>query len=147
MRIYEIMFIVDPNAPDEAIDSIIAQVEGVIRDAGGSVDKIDKWGKRKLAYRVRRREEGYYVVIRYSVPRTEAVKEIERRLKVHELVLKYLTVRMDEKLKWLEKRKKAREKRALKKPAPAAAGVRMPGEPAPVSPGEPAPASEEEGVR
>lgn len=144
MRIYEIMFIVDPNAPDEVIDSIIAQLEGVIRDGGGSVDKVDKWGKRKLAYRVRRREEGYYVVLRYSVPRTEVVKEIERRLKVHEQVLKYLTVRMDEKLKWLEKRRKAREKRALKKPpASAVAGVRMPGEPAPVIPGEPLPASEE----
>lgn len=145
MRIYEIMFIVDPNAPDEVIDSVIGQVEGVIREAGGSVDKVDKWGKRKLAYRVRRREEGYYVVIRYSVPRTDAVKEIERRLKVNEQVLKYLTVRMDEKLKWLEKRRKAREKRALKKPA--VASVRMPGEPAPVIPGEPLPASEEEGVR
>jgi small subunit ribosomal protein S6 len=143
MRIYEIMFIVDPNAPDEVIDSIIGQVEGVVREAGGTVDKVDKWGKRKLAYRVRRREEGYYVVIRYSVARTEAVKEIERRLKVHEQVLKYLTVRMDEKLKWLEKRKKAREKRAAKKPA-APAGARMPGEPAPVIPGEPVPASEEE---
>lgn len=145
MRIYEIMFIVDPNAPDEVIDSVIGQVEGVVREAGGTVDKVDKWGKRKLAYRVRRREEGYYVVIRYSVPRTDAVKEIERRLKVNEQVLKYLTVRMDEKLKWLEKRRKAREKRALKKPA--VAGVRMPGEPAPVIPGEPLPASEEEGVR
>lgn len=142
MRIYEIMFIVDPNAPDEVIDSVIGQVEGVVREAGGTVDKVDKWGKRKLAYRVRRREEGYYVVIRYSVPRTDAVKEIERRLKVNEQVLKYLTVRMDEKLKWLEKRRKAREKRALKKPA--APGVRMPGEPAPVIPGEPLPASEEE---
>jgi small subunit ribosomal protein S6 len=144
MRIYEIMFIADPNAPEEAIDAILAQVQSVIEDAGGSVDKVDKWGKRKLAYRVRRREEGFYVVVRYSVASTDAVKEIERRLKVHELVLKYLTVRMDEKLRWLEKRKKAREKRAQKKPAaaPAAAGVRMPGEPAPALPGEPAPESE-----
>jgi small subunit ribosomal protein S6 len=141
MRIYEIMFIVDPNAPEEAIDAIIAQVEGVIRDSGGTVDKVDKWGKRKLAYRVRRREEGYYVLVRYSVADTAAVKEIERRLKVQELVLKYLTVRLDEKLRWLEKRRKAREKRAAKKPA-AAAAVRMPGEPAPAVPGEPVEESE-----
>ncbi len=142
MRIYEVMFIVDPNAPEETIDAIIGQVESVIRDAGGTVDKVDKWGKRKLAYRIRRREEGYYVLVRYSVANTAAVKEIERRLKVQELVLKYLTVRMDEKLRWLEKRRKEREKRAAKKPAAAAAGVRMPGEPAPVLPGEPVEESE-----
>jgi len=142
MRIYEIMFIVDPNAPEEAIDAIIGQLESVIRDAGGTVDKIDKWGKRRLAYRIRRREEGYYVLVRYSVADTAAVKEIERRLKVQELVLKYLTVRMDEKLQWLEKRRKAREKRAAKKPVAVPAGLRMPGEPAPALPGEPIEESE-----
>jgi small subunit ribosomal protein S6 len=131
MRIYEELFIVDPNASDEDIDAVSTQVQGVINDGGGTIDKVDKWGKRKLAYRVKKREEGFYILVQFTA-NPEMVKEIERRLRVHDLVLKYLTVRIDEKLQWLDKRKKAREKRAQKKPAaPAAAapGPRMPGEP------------------
>jgi small subunit ribosomal protein S6 len=136
MRIYEELFIIRPDATEEEIDSAVSQVEGVITSDGGVVDKVDKWGIRRLAYTVRKREEGYYVLVQFQAG-PDTVKELERRLRVSDLVLKYLTVRIDDKLKWLEKRKKIREKRAQRRPAPPAPAPPMPAEPAPAMPGEP----------
>jgi small subunit ribosomal protein S6 len=117
MRIYEELFIMAPDATEEEIDALTGQLEGVITQAGGGVDKIDKWGVRRLAYRVAKKSEGYYVLMQFRAE-AGAVKEIERRLRVADRVIKFLTVRIDEKLKWLEKRKKARDKRAARRPAP-----------------------------
>ncbi len=126
MRIYEELFIIKPDATEEGIDQIIEQLNGVITSAGGTVDKTEKWGKRRLAYRVEKQREGYYVLIQFtSGPQT--VKELERRMRVTDAVIKFLTVRIDETLKRLEKRKKHREKRAHRKatapPAPAQPSV------------------------
>jgi small subunit ribosomal protein S6 len=117
MRIYEELFILRPDAPEEEIDQLIEQLTGIIAGSGGNVDKSEKWGVRKLAYRVQKRNEGFYVLLQF-VAKPETVKEIERRLRVTDLVLKFLTVRVDEKMKKVAKRKKAREKRAARKPAP-----------------------------
>ncbi len=137
-RIYEELFIIRPDATDEEIAPIVEQVRGIITNAGGTVDKEERWGVRKLAYRVQKRNEGYYVLLQFSSD-PQTVKEIERRLRVNDAVLKFLTVRIDEKLKKIEKRRKQREKRAARKPAPAAA---MPSSPAePVIPASPAPAT------
>jgi small subunit ribosomal protein S6 len=137
-RIYEELFIIRPDATDEEITPIVEQIRGIITNAGGSVDKEERWGVRKLAYRVQKRNEGYYVLLQFS-SNPQTVKEIERRLRVNDAVLKFLTVRIDEKLKKIEKRRKEREKRAARKPAPAAA---MPSSPAePVIPASPAPAA------
>jgi len=126
MRIYEELFIIKPDATEEEIDQVIEQLKGVISSAGGTADKVDKWGKRKLAYRVDKHREGYYVLIQFSSS-PETVKELERRLRVTDAVIKFLTVRIDESLKRLEKRKKHREKRAHRKataaPAPAQPSV------------------------
>lgn len=149
MRIYEELFIVKHDAPEEEIDAFVAQLEGAIAAGGGKLEKVDKWGVRKLAYKVDKRAEGYYVLLVFNAT-AEGVKEVERRLRVSDLVLKWLTVRMDEKLKWLEKRKKAREKRAARKPPPPApppavpaAAPAAPGAPTPSSPAPGAPVSEE----
>ena len=143
MRIYEELYIAKPDATDEEIDALNGQLEAVIKQSGGQIDKTDKWGVRKLAYRVKKQAEGYYVLLVFHAGAT-TVKEIERRLRVTDLVLKFLTVRMDEKLKWLEKRQKARAKRAARKPVvqPASsaltANAPAPGAPAlPAMPGEP----------
>ncbi len=114
MRIYEELFIVKPDAPEEEIDAFIEQMRGVVTNAGGTVDKVEKWGKRKLAYRVEKFREGAYVLFQFSAP-ADTVKEFERRLRVADLVIKFLTVRIDETLKRLEKRRKEREKRAHRK--------------------------------
>jgi small subunit ribosomal protein S6 len=141
MRIYEELFILDPKTPDEEVDAVVGQIEDVVKGAGGTIDKVDRWGVRKLAYRVQKREEGLYILVQFSSG-AKAVHEIERRLRVHESVLKYITVRIDEKLKWLEKRKKIREKRAARKPQAAApAAPSAPAEPPAARPGAPAPGS------
>ncbi len=119
MRIYEELFIVRPNATEEEIDQAVEQIRQVVTGAGGTIDKVETWGVRKLAYRVRKYEDGYYVLVQFSAP-PDAVTEIERRLRVSDTVIKYLTVRIDRKLKRLEKKRREREQRAARKPAPAA---------------------------
>ena len=125
MRIYEEMFIIRPDAAEEEVDAYVEQVKQLIAGGGGTIDKVEKWGKRKLAYRVAKREEGIYVLLQISCG-PDVVKELERRMRVSDLVLKYLTVRIDEKMKRLEKRRKMREKRAARKPAPSTAAPGAP---------------------
>ena len=120
MRIYENLFIVKPDAPEEEVDRLIEQMSKNITSTGGTVDKVDKWGKRRLAYRVAKHREGYYALMTFTAD-SLAVSEFERRLRVQDSVIKFLTVRIDESLKRIEKRKKVREKRALRRPKPAAA--------------------------
>ncbi|HWQ54540.1 MAG TPA: 30S ribosomal protein S6 [Bryobacteraceae bacterium] len=145
MRIYEELFIVRPDAPEDEADQLIEAMKLVVTNSGGTVDKVDKWGKRKLAYRVGKYREGSYVLFQYSAGPV-AVKEFERRLRVSDLVIKFLTVRIDETLKRLEKRRKEREKRASRRavsgpvqPAMPSVAQQMMGEPAPapVMPGAP----------
>jgi len=114
MRIYEELFIVKPDATEEEVDQLIEQMKSVVTTAGGTVDKVDKWGKRRLAYRVDKYREGTYVLFQFS-GEPNVVKELERRLRVSDVVLKFLTVRIDETLKRLDKRKKERDKRAAKR--------------------------------
>ena len=141
MRIYEELFIVRPDATDEEVDPLIEQLKNVITHGGGTVEKAEKWGVRKLAYRVVKFNEGQYILLQFAA-RPDTVKEIERRLRVADLVLKHLTVRIDEKLKRIEKRRRAREKRAARKPAPtpsapAIASPLLPAEGPPPVPGAP----------
>lgn len=115
MRIYEELFIVRPDATDEEVDPVIEQLKGVVTHAGGTIEKAEKWGVRKLAYRVAKFTEGQYILLQFTA-KPETVKELERRLRVNDMVVKFLTVRIDEKLKRIDKRKKQREKRAARKP-------------------------------
>ena len=147
MRIYEELFIVRPDSTDEQVDPVIDQLKNIITQSGGTLDKIEKWGVRKLAYRVAKQVEGHYILLQFTA-QAETVKEIERRLRVSDVIIKFITVRIDEKLKRIEKRRKAREKRALRKPPPApaapslASSPAMPSEtpgPVPGAPGAPAP--------
>ncbi len=141
MRIYEELFIVRPDATEEEVDPLLEQLKNVITHEGGTLDKTEKWGVRKLAYRILKYNEGQYILLQFS-SEPGTVKEVERRLRVADLVVKHITVRIDEKLKRIEKRKKAREKRAARKPPPSAptpalASPLLPAEgPAPV-PGAP----------
>src|SRR5690606_24673355 len=82
-------------------------------------EKTEKWGKRKLAYEVKGYAEGVYILIVFAGPNT-LIRELERRLRVADVVIKYLTVRVDEERKRLEKKKKQRERRAQRKPQAAA---------------------------
>lgn len=139
MRIYEELFIVRPDATDEEIDPLVEQLKTVITTAKGTVDKVDKWGVRKLAYKVKKRAEGNYILIQFS-SEPEAVKELERRLRVSDLVIKFITVRQDEKMKMDAKMRKKREARAARKPVvqTVTPGIVMPSEPSAAVPGAPA---------
>jgi small subunit ribosomal protein S6 len=133
MRVYEELFILKPDAPEEEADAFIEGVKTLITAGKGTIDKAEKWGVRKLAYRVQKYNEGGYVLIQFSST-PELVKEVERRMRVTDLVIKFITVRIDEKMKKIEKRKKSRDKRAARRPAP-------PPAPAPSAPSEPAAAA------
>src|SRR6516164_5191097 len=116
MKTYEVMFIVFPNAADEEIDKVVGNMETAVRGAQGEVLSVDKIGKRKLAYRVGKFEEGYYVLLNIKAT-GEVVKELERRLRVTDSVLRYITVRVDQALKRVDKIKAARLKKLKKKSA------------------------------
>jgi small subunit ribosomal protein S6 len=121
MRIYEELFIVKPDAPDEEVDAFVETLRTQLTTLGATVDKVDKWGKRRLAYKVDKYREGTYVLFQFTA-KPEHVYEFERRLRVADLVLKFLTVRVDENMKRLDKRKKARDKRSAKRAASAPSG-------------------------
>jgi small subunit ribosomal protein S6 len=119
MRIYENLFIVKPDATEEEIDQLVEQMSKNVSTAGGTVDKVEKWGKRRLAYRVEKHREGHYVLMQFTAE-SQTVREFERRLRVQDQVIKFITIRIDETLKRLDKRKKEREKRAHRRPQAAA---------------------------
>src|SRR5215813_13219351 len=114
MRNYEIMFIVNPNTPEEEIDKINGQIEGVITGGGGKIEKIEKMGKRRLAYEVDKQREGFYVLFVIQA-NGDIIKESERRLRVMDAVIKYITVRTDEEMRRMEKIKSYRQKRAARR--------------------------------
>jgi small subunit ribosomal protein S6 len=124
-RTYELMFIVRPDMTEEDLDKLIATLSGVVPASGGSVQKVDKMGKRRLAYTVRRFHEGIYVLMVVEGG-GEVIHELERRLRVTEQVIKFLTVRTDEEQKRLDKVKAlrdARKKVSAQPAAPAPAAV------------------------
>ena len=114
MRHYEIIFIVRPDLADDDIQKLITQMEGVVGSAGGKVEKVEKMGRRRLAYRVRKQREGFYVIFQVQGS-GDTVREFERRLKVADAVIKYLTVCTDETLKRAEKYKALRAKQDSKR--------------------------------
>lgn len=114
MRSYELMFIVVPTATDEDLEKLIAQMEGVVKMADGEVVSTERMGRRKLAYRITRFEEGFYVLLNIKGS-GEMIRELERRLRVTDTVIRYITVRVDETAKRVEKAKAARLKKARKK--------------------------------
>jgi len=119
-RTYELMFIVRPDMPEEEQDKLISTLESSVTTSGGTVKNVERMGKRRLAYTVRRFHEGIYLLLTVEGG-GDLVHELERRLRVSEPVIKFLTVRVDEEQKRLEKIKKIREARRKAPPAPAPA--------------------------
>jgi small subunit ribosomal protein S6 len=144
MRIYELVYIVKPDLPEEDVDATVNLVREAIEGGGATVDKVDKWGKRRLAYRVRRFWDGYYVLVQYSVDGQEALpKEVERKLRVTDAVIKFLTVRIDEDIKRAEKLKAKRDSRGRR---PSGGGGGGSNRPAPGNaPGAPSEPSDKDG--
>jgi len=119
-RTYEIMFIVRPDILDEDLDKLIAGLEGNITQGGGSIKSLEKLGRRKLAYMVKKFNDGNYVLLTIHADGS-LVGEIERRLRVSEPVIKFISVRMDEEEKRVAKIKAIRATRKKLSAQPAAA--------------------------
>ena len=137
-RTYEVMFIVRPDILDEDLDKLIAGLEANITQGGGSIKSLEKLGRRKLAYTVKKFNDGNYVLLTILADGS-LVGEIERRLRVSEPVIKFISVRMDEEEKRVAKIKAIRATRKKLSAQPAAAPPAAV-EPAPV-PGAEAAAS------
>jgi len=107
-RTYEVMFILRPDTSDEDVERLLQTLEGNVAAAGGKVTSFERMGKRRLAYVVSKFQEGIYILA-FVEGAGAAVKELERRLRVQELVIKFITVRTDEEAKRLAKIKKLRD--------------------------------------
>lgn len=94
-RTYELIYILKPDAPETEVTALHELVAGIVERMGGTLDKTDTWGRRKLAYEIGHHKEGFYVLEVISGS-AETMKEIDRRLKVTEGLLRHLIVRVDE---------------------------------------------------
>jgi small subunit ribosomal protein S6 len=127
-RTYELVYVASPDATDEQVADLHTQVEAIVKRMGGQIEKTDNWGRRKLAYEIGRHKEGTYVleVIKGD---GDLMKEIDRRLRVTDLVIRHLTVRVDEEQGVVERTKAKRtetsRRRRLARGLPA---ERQPGE-------------------
>src|SRR5438094_4218370 len=115
-RLYDLIFIVRPATPEEEIKKVEHTVEHACTEKGAKIEKTEHWGTRKLAYRVAKHREGIYVYQQIRCSNSELVHELERRLGVQDVVIKYLTVRLDEDLKRQKKLQHKREVRAARRP-------------------------------
>src|SRR3954465_14738482 len=109
-RTYELMFIVRPDMTEEDVDKVISTIDAQITTGGGTVKNVERMGKRRLAYVVRNFADGLYILVTIDGPGS-AIHEVERRLRVTEPVIKFITVRVDEEQKRLDKVKKIRDSR------------------------------------
>lgn len=133
-RQYELVYIVVPEASEQELADLHAQVEGIVTRLHGTLVKSEPWGRRKLAYEIGPHKEGFYVLEVFSGP-PEVVKELDRRLKVSDRVIRHLVVRIDEDEAIAERRKAVRqEESARRRAARGLPPLPEPGEEAPATP-------------
>ncbi|HEY0077326.1 MAG TPA: 30S ribosomal protein S6 [Pyrinomonadaceae bacterium] len=114
-RIYEIVFIIDPDTGEDEMTRLTENLQQTIVDQGGTVTKNENMGRRTLAYRIGRKTEGVYMLFEVEGSGRE-IAELERRMRVSDQVLRYLTVRVDEDRRRAEKLKARRTRKASKRP-------------------------------
>lgn len=108
MRTYEVVYIAAPGTTDDDLSKLNSQLEKVVTDLGGTIAKTDNWGRKKLAYKIGKYDEGIYVVL-YIEGSGKEIAEVERRLRVNDAVIRQMTVRTDEDLKRAAKLKSRRK--------------------------------------
>jgi small subunit ribosomal protein S6 len=122
-RTYEVMFIIDPKTSEEDITRLNENLQQVITDQGGTITKNEDMGRRHLAYPIGRANEGHYILLEVDGSGRE-IAELERRMRVNDQVIRYITVRVDEDRQRAEKFKAKRARRASKRPGAVAAAGR-----------------------
>jgi len=108
LRTYEVAFIAAPNTAEDDLSKLNSLIQQIVTDRGGKITKVDNWGRRKLAYRIGKFDEGVYNIV-YLEGSGKEIAEVERRLRVTDFVIRHLTVRTDEALKRAEKLKSKRK--------------------------------------
>jgi small subunit ribosomal protein S6 len=121
-RIYEVVFIVDPDTSEEDLKRLTENLSNIVTERGGNITKNETMGRRQLAYKVGRKNEGIYVLFEIEGTGGE-IAELERRMRVSDQVLRYLTVRVDEDRRRAEKLKSRRARKAAKRPFASAAAA------------------------
>ena len=114
MREYETTFVLAPTLSEEEVEETVTGFTGVAEEKGAKVVNVDNWGKRRLAFPVKKHEDGFYVVLTLQEEAVEAVTELERRFKVHDSVIRFLSIRVDEELRRAENARLRRERRSKK---------------------------------
>lgn len=115
MNRYEMIYIIDADLEETARKELIEKVSTLITNNGGEIEKVDEtWGKRRLAYAINYKTEGWYVLVNFKAP-AELPRELERNLQINENVLRYLVIKLVE--------KKASVKPRAERPAPVAAPI------------------------
>ncbi|MBO8168645.1 MAG: 30S ribosomal protein S6 [Thermoanaerobacteraceae bacterium] len=95
MRAYECLYLVRPDIEEEDLKALVERFKGVITKGNGEVEKVDEWGKRRLAYEIKDYREGYYVLVHFT-SEPEVAKELERLFKISDDVIRYMIVRREE---------------------------------------------------
>ena len=111
MRRYEVVFVLVPTLTDDEIHQTIEIFKSAAEEKGGKIVKVDEWGKRRLAYPIRKHTEGVYTILVLEEAAAEAVSELERRFKVMDSVIRFMSIRVDLDRKRADKFKKNRERK------------------------------------
>jgi len=118
---YELMVIIDPEIDERQVAPNLDKFLKVITNDGGSIDKVDVWGKRRLAYEIQKKNEGIYAVVNFTAT-SEATQELDRQLKLAEIIMRTKVLRAEEAIAMIaSEAKRAEEKAARKAAAPAKA--------------------------
>jgi small subunit ribosomal protein S6 len=126
-RTYEVMYIVNPDTPADTIAKLNDAVGKLVEKEGGTVVRMDDVGIRRLAYPIQKKEDGYYVLFEIEGSGQE-IAELERRMRVNDMIMRYITVRVDEERKAATRRREKREARAAKRTKFRGAGAEAPAE-------------------
>ena len=111
MRRYEVAIVLAPTLTEDEVEQSTETFKKAAEEKGAQIADIEQWGKRKLAYPIQKHTEGIYVIVTLEEPSAEAVGELERRFKVSDSVIRFLTVRIDLDLKRAEKLKSRRQEK------------------------------------
>ncbi len=114
MSVYETLFIALPSLTEEQVDKLVEKVTSTIESQEGKIRKIDKWGKRVLAYPIKKLNEGIYVLIEFELEKSK-VSELDRRMKLDESILRHIIVNLDHDLKLKAREEKKRAKKAKRR--------------------------------
>ena len=92
MNSYELLYIIDNELSDEAKEAVIARISAVVTDNGGTIDEVDKWGTRRLAYPINYKSEGYYVLVNFSA-NPDLPAELERVMRITDSIVRFMVVK------------------------------------------------------